>query len=71
MEGDDKDLQLFQLVEFTHALVLKVNQLSKQVKILIGTLELKIAICRPRGGVLGKNLIFPDSTLKPNSLERS
>lgn len=31
LENDEKDFQLFQMVEFTHALVLKVNQLSKQV----------------------------------------
>ena len=33
LEEDEKDYQLFKAVEFTHALILKVNQLSKQVLI--------------------------------------
>ena len=32
LEEDEKDYQLFKTVEFTHALILKVNQLSKQVR---------------------------------------
>ncbi len=31
LEGDEKDHAMFKQVEFTHALILKVNQLSKQV----------------------------------------
>jgi len=40
-EDDEKELQLFKSVEYTHALVLKVNQLSKQVIQLLLDQKLK------------------------------
>jgi hypothetical protein len=40
LEGDEKDIQHFKAVDFSHALILKVHQLSKQVICLICSLNL-------------------------------